>query len=60
MPNRPSTSVPDKPLDPTQEYAESTEGKLDHSMPGSPSQPSQPPAADKKHPDAPQISIGKG
>ena len=60
MSNRPtlhlpqSTSTADEPVNPDREYEDSTESKLDHSKP--PHHDKM--AADKKHKDEPQISVG--
>jgi len=57
MPNRPAPqSTPDDtPPKPDREYQDATETKLDHSKPPHHSST----AADQKHKDEPQISVGK-
>lgn len=66
MANRPTLHLPqsaagnaddnaDAPVNPDREYEESTESKLDHSKPPHHDKT----AADKKHKDEPQISVGK-
>jgi len=60
MPNRPTLHLPqstnnaDEPVNPDREYEDSTESKLDHSKPPHHDKT----AADKKHKDEPQISVG--
>jgi len=46
---------PDNPVNPDHEYEDATESKLDHSKPPHHDKT----AADKKHKDEPQISVGK-
>jgi hypothetical protein len=46
---------PDNAVNPDHEYEDSTESKLDHSKPPHHDKT----AADKKHKDEPQISVGK-
>jgi hypothetical protein len=61
MSNRPTLHLPqstnnaDEPVNPDREYEDSTESKLDHSKPPHHDKT----AADKKHKDEPQISVGK-
>ncbi|WP_050479143.1 hypothetical protein [Herbaspirillum rhizosphaerae] len=59
MPNRPAPhSAPvtaDTPPNPDREYQDATESKLDHSKPPH----HEKTAADSKHKDEPQISVGK-
>lgn len=59
MPNRPMPhNEPDgaaAPPDPDREYQDATESKLDHSKPPHHGKT----AADKKHKEDPQLSVGK-
>jgi len=50
-----SSGIADAPVNPDREYEDSTESKLDHSKPPHHDKT----AADKKHKDEPQISVGK-
>ena len=53
--NADNADSPDNPVNPDHEYEDSTESKLDHSKPPH----HEKTAADKKHKDEPQISVGK-